>query len=235
MDYPTPLIKGRLIQRYKRFLADITLDTGEMITAACPNTGSMLGLNDPGNIVYLSTSNNPKRKFPHTWEMVELPKHGLVGINTIHPNKIAAEAIRSGLLPTLSHYTHMKPEVAYGENSRIDLLLSSSDLPSAYVEVKNVHFFREHGLAEFPDCKTERGAKHLRELSAMAQSGARAIMLYVIQCAAPTRFTIAADKDPAYLEAYRRAKAAGVEAYALTCNLNETSITADRLIPVVEA
>jgi sugar fermentation stimulation protein A len=234
MDYPTPLIKGRLLTRYKRFLADVILDDGQTITAACPNTGTMLGLTAPGNPVLLSRSTNPKRKYPHTWEMVALPDHGLVGINTIHPNKIAAEAIAAGLIPSLTGYEHIKPEVRYGQNSRIDLLLTGPSLPPCYVEVKNAHFFRQAGLAEFPDCRTERGAKHLVEMARMVQQGARAVMLYVIQCEKPSRFTIAGDKDQYYSETYRKARGMGVEALALTCRLNETSIRAFRLIPVVD-
>ena len=177
MQFSSPLVSGILIQRYKRFLADVTLDTGESVTAACPNTGAMLGLNTPGSRVWLSRSESPTRKYPHTWELVEVAGHGLVGVNTGSPNRIAAEAIRAGLLPELSGYDTLRAEVKYGRNSRIDILLEGDGRPPCYVEVKNTHLFRRAGLVEFPDCVTERGTKHLAELADMARSGARAVML----------------------------------------------------------
>lgn len=234
MRFKTSLIGGKLLRRYKRFLADIELDTGETVTAACPNTGSMLGLTGSGNAVWLSRSDSPTRKYPLTWELVEISGIGMVGINTARPNHIVAEAIRAGRIAGLAGYVNIRSEVKYGQNSRIDILLEDRGRPPCYVEVKNVHFLREPGLAEFPDCVTERGAKHLVELSNMVKAGARATMVYLIQCQAPSRFALARDKDRAYFDEYRKARAAGVEALALTCHVSTSEIAVDRSIPVVE-
>jgi len=234
MQFKSPLIRGKLIRRYKRFLADVKLDTGETITAACPNTGSMLGLTEIDNIVWLSRSESPTRKYPHTWELVGIRDIGLVGINTAQPNRIVTEAITQGKVADLNGYAKLRNEVKYGQNSRIDILLEDTKRPSCYVEVKNVHFFRKPGLAEFPDCVTERGTKHLVELSNMVKKGARAVMVYLIQCRNPSHFALADDKDRTYFEEFRKARAAGVEALALTCHVSTSEITVDRNIPVLE-
>lgn len=234
MQFKSPLVRGKLVRRYKRFMADVVLDSGGTVTAACPNTGSMLGLTDVGNGVWLSRSESPTRKYPHTWELVEIPNQGLVGINTAQPNRIVAEAIGKGKISDLRGYATLRNEVKYGENSRIDILLEDTKRPPCYVEIKNVHFFREPGLAEFPDCVTERGTKHLVELSNMVKEGARAIMIYLIQCRNPSRFALADDKDRTYFDEFRRARAAGVEALALTCHVSTSEITVDRNIPVLE-
>jgi sugar fermentation stimulation protein A len=234
MRFKGPLTRGKLIKRYKRFLADVLLDTGETVTAACPNTGSMLGLTDAGNSVWLSRSESLTRKYPHTWELVEIPDIGLVGINTGQPNHIVTEAITQGKIAGLEGYATLRNEVKYGQNSRIDILLEDAALPPCYVEIKNVHFFRKPGLAEFPDCVTKRGAKHLVELSNMVNAGARAVMVYLIQCQNPSRFGLADDKDRTYFNEFRKARDAGVEALALTCNVSTSEITVDRAIPVME-
>jgi sugar fermentation stimulation protein A len=176
----------------------------------------------------------PTRKYPHTWELVEIPNHGLVGINTAQPNRIVAEAIAQGKVAELMDYTTLRNEVKYGVNSRIDILLENAKRPPCYVEVKNVHFFRRPGLAEFPDCVTERGTKHLVELSNMVKEGARAVMVYLIQCRIPSHFALADDKDRTYFDEFRKARATGVEALALTCHVSTSEITVDRNIPVLE-
>ena len=232
MLFPSPLIPGRLIQRYKRFLADVALDTGETITAHCANPGAMLGLTTPGSRVLLSRSPDPKRKLAYNFELIEVdfgdgPQW--VGINTSHPNRIAEQAIAAGRIAELVGYATLRREVKYGINSRIDLLLESPDRPPCYVEIKNVHLCRRAGHAEFPDCKTERGAKHLVELSAMVAGGARAVMLYVIQMRA-NRFSLAADLDPGYAAAFAKACASGVEALAYTCDISETGVEIDRRV-----
>ena len=232
MRFHSTLIEGKLIRRYKRFLADVILHTGEEITAACANTGAMLGLDEPGSTVWLSRSENAARKYRHTWELIEIPRLGLVGVNTGSPNRITAEAIRAGVLPELAGYDSMRSEVKYGRNSRIDLLLEGQGRKPCYVEVKNAHLFRQPGMVEFPDCVTERGRKHLHELAGMVRSGARAAMVYLVQAAAPTRFALAEDLDPSYLQAFREARKAGVEAFALCCNVTTTEITASRAVPV---
>ena len=234
MRFASPLIRGTLLRRYKRFLADVLLDTGETITAACPNTGAMLGLTEPGSMVYLSRSESPTRKYPHSWELIEVAGIGLVGVNTGSPNRIAAEAIRHGLIPQLSGYSTLRGEVKYGRNSRIDILLESEGRPPCYVEVKNTHLFRRAGLVEFPDCVTERGTKHLAELADMARAGARAAMLYLVQAHTPQALALAEDLDPNYVKAFRLARKAGVEAFALCCKVSTTEISAVRAIPVLE-
>ena len=233
MRFDKPMRRGILIQRYKRFLTDVELDGGGgLVTAACPNTGSMIGLTTPGRPVWLSVSDSPARKYPHTWELLEHETQGLIGINTGHPNKIVAEAIAAGRVPGLGGYASQRPEVKYGRNSRIDILLEDPSRPPCYVEVKNVHLLREPGLAEFPDCVTERGKKHLVELSDMVRGGARAVMVYLIQCATPRRFKLAHDLDPDYATAFHAARQAGVEAMAMTCHLSTEEIEVAEAIPV---
>lgn len=237
MQFKSPLIRGRLIKRYKRFLADVVLDDGREITATCPNTGSMLGLCDPGMSIWVSVSDSPTRKYAHTWELVELGQgksRSFVGINTGHPNAIVSEAITGGLLPPLSGYATLRREVKYGQSSRIDLLLEDPAKGLAYVEVKNVHLLRKPGLAEFPDSKTERGVKHLAELTDMVRAGHRAVMIYLIQRGDCVRFRTAADIDPKYATALIAARKAGVEAYAVTCRLSPEAIAVDRVLPTIE-
>ena len=234
MQFASPLIPGILLRRYQRFLADVTLNTGQTITAACPNTGAMLGLNGPGSPVWLSRSESPTRKYPHTWELVEVEGLGLIGVNTGRPNGIVVEAIRGGLLPLLGGYEGLRQEVKYGQNSRIDILLEDQFRPPCYVEVKNTHLFRKSGRVEFPDCVTERGTKHLHELASMARLGARAVMVYLVQAEFPECLSLAADLDPNYVEAFKTARKAGVEAFALCCKVSTTTITAVRAIPVLE-
>lgn len=237
MQFKSPLVRGRLVKRYKRFLADILLDDGTAITAACPNTGSMLGLCDPGMAVWVSVSASPTRKYPHTWELVELgagTAKTLVGINTAHPNAIVAEAITQGQIAPLAGYASLRREVKYGQSSRIDLLLEDKDKGLAYVEIKNVHLLREPGLAEFPDSKTERGVKHLAELSDMVRAGHRAVMLYLIQRSDAGRFRIARDIDPRYAAALTAARAAGVEAYAAVCRVSPEAVALDGLLAGID-
>lgn len=225
-------MEGRLIARYKRFLFDAELADGSVITGNCPNTGSMLGLTTPGSRIFMSVHDKPNRKYSHQFEMIEADGT-LVGVNTGMPNRIAEEAIGMGLVPSLAPYTDLSRERRYGINSRIDILLASKGLADAYVEVKNVHFSRKPGLAEFPDTKTARGAKHLVELGDMAESGHRAVMLYVIQRGDCAAFRICGDLDPAYAAAFERAARRGVEAYALDCTVSQSQITARSLIPMV--
>lgn len=235
MRFPAPLIPGRLIRRYKRFLADIELDGGEVVTAHVPNSGSMMGVDAPGSAVWLSRSDNPKRKLAHTLELIEADG-GLVGVNTAHPNALVADAITAGLIPELAGYERLRREVKYGQNSRIDILLESTGRPPAYVEVKNVHLRRpalRDGLAaEFPDCPTARGAKHLEELAAMVAQGCRAVMVYLVQRMDCTHFRVAGDIDPAYDAGLRRALARGVEAVCWACALAPDTIELQRPLPL---
>ncbi len=225
MRFSDPLIKGRLIKRYKRFLADVTLDGGEVVVAHCANPGSMLGLDRPGSEVWLSPARNPARKLRFSWELIRVDG-SLVGINTALPNAIVAEAVEDGRIPELTGYETLRREVPYGKNSRIDLLLEGAGRAPCYVEVKNVHLKR-HSLAEFPDSVTARGAKHLGEMAAMVAAGHRAIMVYVVQRGDCDGFAIAGDIDPAYAAAAARARARGVEAICYACRLSTEAITLD--------
>ncbi|WP_106755411.1 DNA/RNA nuclease SfsA [Pannonibacter carbonis] len=233
MDFTQTLIGGRLVRRYKRFLADVVLDAdGSEVTAHCANPGSMLGLNAPGSRVYLSRSDNPARKLPLSWELIEADGV-LVGISTAHPNRLVEEAILAGSVPGLSGYPHLRREVKYGVNSRIDILLEAPDRPRCYVEVKNVHLMRQPGLAEFPDSVTARGAKHLRELSDMVREGHRAVMVYLVQRPDCDRLAMASDIDPAYAAALAEARAAGVEVIAIGCSVTPEAIRVNRVVEVV--
>jgi len=235
MRFPSPLLRGTLIQRYKRFLADVRLGDGSVITATCPNTGSMLGLTTPGAAVWLSESDRPTRKYRHTWELVQadLGKGPLlVGINTGHPNKLVAEAIAARRISALVGYPGLRREVNYGESSRIDLLLECAEKGLCYVEVKNVHLSRRHGLAEFPDSVTARGTRHLAEMSAMVRAGHRAVMVFLIQRGEARRLALARDIDPGYGAAFDAARAAGVEAIALRCRMSPEAIVVDRAVPI---
>jgi sugar fermentation stimulation protein A len=228
-------MRGTLIKRYKRFLADVLLDTGETITAACPNTGTMLGLTTPGLKVWLSRSNSVTRKYPHTLEMVERADVGLIGINTGHPNRLVEDALQQGLIAQLHGYDVVRREVKYGENSRIDLLLQTEGKPLCYVEVKNVTLYRQPELAEFPDCKTERGEKHLREMTEMVRQGCRAVMVYCIQGGQPKSFALTPDLDRNYFEGFLKARKAGVEAIALTCHVSPDRIEIMGSVPVLDS
>lgn len=235
MRFGAPLVRGVLIKRYKRFLADVTLDDGTVVTAHCANPGAMLGLDTPGAGVWLSRSNNPKRKLRYSWEIVEADG-GLVGINTAHPNRIAAEAIEAGKVAELKGYRSLRREVRYGQNSRVDILLDEGrgarkDVP-CYVEIKNVHLMRRPGLAEFPDSVTARGAKHLEELGAMAERGARAVMFYLVQRTDCERFSLAEDIDPTYAAGLRRALDRGVEAICYSCTISAEEIELHRPLPI---
>ncbi|MCB1383765.1 MAG: DNA/RNA nuclease SfsA [Notoacmeibacter sp.] len=234
MDFTSPLMPAILLRRYKRFLADVRLEDGTELTCAVPNTGSMMGLSDPGMRVWLSRSDNPARKYAHTLELVEADG-GLVGINTGLPNRLVEEAIGGGLLPGLDAYAQLKREQRYGTNSRIDILLEDAERGRAYVEVKNVHLMRRGGLAEFPDTVTARGVKHLDELAAMAAEGHRAIMVYLVQRGDCDRFRLCGDLDPAYAAAFARASQAGVEAFALGCTITTRGIAATRMLPILPA
>jgi sugar fermentation stimulation protein A len=212
MDFPEPLLLGTLLRRYKRFLADVRLESGETVTAHCTNTGSLKTCAEPGWRVALSRAHNPKRKLAYTWELVH---NGdiWIGINTHFANHLAEEAIRKGWVPELDGWPSLQREKKYGKNSRIDILLEDGDR-RCYVEVKNVTLLGEDGYICFPDAVTERGRKHLVELSDMVREGHRAVMLYVIQRSDGKGFRPAWEVDPAYAQAVRDAMAVGVEVLA---------------------
>ena len=235
MRFSPGLIEGRLVRRYKRFLADVELAGGEIITAHCANPGAMLGLNAEGARVWLSRSSNPKRKLVFSWELIEVDLGrgpALVGINTSSPNGAVAAAIERGLIPQLTGYASLRREVRYGGNSRVDILLEDETRPPCYVEIKNVHLMRQEGLAEFPDSVTARGAKHLKALSGMVASGARAAMVYFVQRGDAQAFTLAHDIDPAYARAFHEATASGVEAFAVASDVSLEGLALPRAIPL---
>ncbi|MGM5030078.1 DNA/RNA nuclease SfsA [Tardiphaga sp. 862_B3_N4_1] len=235
MKLQADLVPATLLRRYKRFLADVELADGSMITAHVANPGAMLGLQAPGARVWLSKSPSKTRKLPFSWELIEADFGNgpeLVGVNTMHPNAIVAEALAANAIPELAGYDIIRREVKYGAASRVDFLLEHPSRPPCYVEVKNVHMMRQPGLAEFPDSVTARGARHLDELAAMVAAGARAMMLFVVQIGSSTAFALARDIDPAYGRAFDKARAAGVEAIAYTCQIDHGSIVLAGRVPI---
>ena len=227
MRFAVPLLEGVLVKRYKRFLTDVKLANGKVVVAHCANPGSMLSVNEPGARVWLSPAQNPERKLKFTWEIIEV-NGTMVGINTSHPNRIVADAIKAGEIKELKGYDSLKREQKYGKNSRIDILLEGNGKPPCYVEVKNVTMKRGDGPtqpAEFPDSVTARGAKHLTELSTMVGKGARAVMVYLVQRGDCESFTIAADIDPEYAKGLKQSLTVGVEAICYGCEVNPNGVT----------
>jgi sugar fermentation stimulation protein A len=229
MHWP-PLIPGRLIRRYKRFLADVALDDQSEVTVHCPNPGRMIGLDAPGSRVWLSRSANLKRKLPLTLELVEADG-GLVGINTMHPNRLVEEALRAGLIEELAGYDAIRREVGYDARSRIDFLLTRPGRPDCYVEVKNVHL-RRCAMAAFPDTVTARGARHLGALRRQVEAGARAVLVYVVQRTDCAAFAVADDIDPVYAQAFREALAGGVESLCRACTISLERIELALALPI---
>jgi sugar fermentation stimulation protein A len=234
MDFPRPLERGRLVQRYKRFLADVVMDDGRELTVHCPNPGAMLGLNMPGIPVWLSRSDDPKRKLPHTLELVQVDG-GLVGINTMHPNRLVAEALALDRIPELSGYASVRREVNYGTNSRVDFLLESPDRPPCWLEIKNCHLMRTAGLAEFPDCVAARSSKHLRELAAMVEAGHRAVALFVVQRTDCEGFLACEELDPVFARTLDEVTAKGVEVLIYACDMAQTGVVISRRLPWLKA
>ncbi|MDF1715310.1 MAG: DNA/RNA nuclease SfsA [Antarcticimicrobium sp.] len=225
MRFQTPLVPARLIRRYKRFLADCTLEDGREVTAHCANPGSMLGLAEPGIRIWLEPNDDPKKKLKFGWRLVDHENGHFTGVDTSVPNRALRAALQARQIAELADYGTVRPEVKYGKSSRIDFLLSEPGLPDAYVEVKSVTLSRIPGLAEFPDSRTARGAKHLDELSEMVRAGHRAVMLYLMQRTDCTRFDLARDIDPAYGAAFDLARAAGVESLVYTTRISPEEIT----------
>jgi len=235
MLFPAALTRGTLIRRYKRFLADVDLDTGETVTAHCANPGSMMGLMEPGSEVWLSRNANPKAKLDWRWELVRTGEGHLVCINTAWPNRVAEEALAAGAIQELAGYESLRREVKYGANSRIDILLEDPARPPCYVEIKSVTLRRPGGAhptaAEFPDAVTTRGAKHLAELAAVAGNGGRAVMLYLVQRGDCDRFRVADDIDPDYAAAMGDAHGRGVEVLCRRCDVTQDGIAIGPALP----
>ena len=235
MKFSDPLVRGRLIKRYKRFLVDIELESGKVVVAHCANPGSMMNLLQPDAEVWLSPASNPNRKLKYTWEMIRY-EDTLIGLNTSLPNKIVEDAIQQDLVAEFTEYDSLKREVKYGENSRIDILLQSSNLPDCYLEVKSVTLKRpENGnnLAEFPDSVTVRGTKHLQELSGQVANGNRAAMFYLVQREDCNRLSIAGDIDPNYANAFIAARKAGVEMLCYGCSISPEAIKIRRKLEII--
>lgn len=224
MNFQTPLIRATLLRRYKRFLADVKLEDGREVTAHVANPGSMLGMKNEGMTVWLEPNDDPKRKLKYSWKLAEVDGACVV-VDTAMANIVVGEALRAGLIGALAEYSDVRAEVKYGENSRIDFLLQGERLPDCYVEVKSVTLSRKSGLAEFPDSVTKRGAKHLRELSAMVADGHRAIMLYLVQRDDCTEFVLAADIDEVYAYEMAEARKAGVEVVCFATKPNPSGVT----------
>ncbi len=233
MKFSNKLIKAKFVKRYKRFFSDHILEDGKLVTAHCPNTGAMTGVAKEGITSWLSPSNNPKRKLKWTWELTQ-ENNTIVGVNTHSPNKIIQEAINNNEIMELLNYKTLKREVKYGTNSRIDIFLQDEKKIDCYVEIKNVHLSRVKGIAEFPDGITSRGTKHLKELAHVAQSGCRAVMLYLIQRNDCNFFKIAKDIDKEYAKEFINALNAGVEVICIDTILNTNGISIGKNIQLLK-
>ncbi|MCM2284234.1 MAG: DNA/RNA nuclease SfsA [Desulfobacula sp.] len=230
-----PLVPGTLVKRYKRFLADVVLETGEMVTVHCPNSGSMKGCALPGSRVFLSQSDNPGRKYRHTWELIEVPGT-LVGINTQVPNKLVKRAVEKGLISELSGYGRVSAEVKTSAHTRLDLVLEQGEglesREDCYVEIKNCTLVEE-GRAMFPDAVTERGQKHLQELEHLVSLGHRGVIFFLIQRMDAASFSPADKIDKAYGEKLRKAVQNGVEIVTRDTVITTERIKIGRALPVI--
>ena len=224
-----PLVKGTLIKRYQRFLADMALENGDTITAHCPNTGSMKDCCTPGRPVYLSVHDNPQRKLKYTWELIEMPD-SLVGVNTLMPNRLVKHAVQTGQVKELDGYADVRSEVKISDHTRVDLMLQDSLRGTCHVEIKNCTMVR-NGVARFPDAVTARGLKHLQELGSQVAAGHRSVMFYFIQRMDAEIFAPADDIDPAYGRALREALAGGVEILAYDVHIDLQEIRLNRRLP----
>lgn len=224
-----PLTRGRLIGRRRRFLADVRLDTGEQVTAHCPNTGSMAGCSEPGRPVYLSRHDDPRRKYPFTWELIRMPG-SLVGVNTLLPNRLVHRALAAGGLSEFGPAVEVAREVTVGGRSRLDLCVTGADGRQCFVEIKNCTLV-ENGTALFPDAVTARGLKHIEALAALAGKGHRAVMFYLVQRMDAVRFRPADHIDPAYGRRLREAAAAGLEILCYDVRLDTRRIWINRRLP----
>jgi sugar fermentation stimulation protein A len=236
MRFPTPLVAGRLERRYKRFLADVALDDGRHLTVHCPNTGAMLGCDRPGSRVWLSRSDNPRRRYPFTWEIVETRPGVLVGIHTGRSNQLVEEGLRGGVIAELDGFTDLRREVRLpGERTRVDFVLRyEAGAPPCYLEVKNVTAAVEDGVALFPDAVSVRAVKHLEVLGALVRDGCRAALCYCVQRSDVRAVVPAASIDPAYADELRRARDAGVEVLAYGCRVDPDGLTVTERLDVPE-
>ena len=230
MKFSKRLIKGKLIKRYKRFFADINIKN-EIITAHCPNTGSMMGLLDQNNEVWISKNNNPKRKLKYTLEIIKT-KDNLVGVNTHLANKIVYEGLSNNLINEFMNSDSIKPEVYYNKNTRFDFLVNKNN-QNHFIEVKNVTLFRTNNIAEFPDAVTSRGSKHIKTLIEATKKGYKSYVLFLVQIQNIENFQIAKDIDKIYYENYLLAKKDGVQFLAYRCNIDTNSITIEKKLNII--
>jgi sugar fermentation stimulation protein A len=229
MKFDRPLMRATLNRRYKRFLADVTLEDGREVTAHVANPGSMMGMADAGMTVWLEENDDPKRKLRYSWKLVQVGD-ALIGVDTGAANKVVKEALQSGALNF--GYSNFKPEVKYGDGSRVDFLLSDEGKPDLYLEVKSVTLSRADGLGEFPDSKTARGAKHMGELADMVSNGHTAVVLFLVQRTGISSVDVACDIDPKYGEAFDNALAAGVCAVCYDCVITTDGIALGKQLPL---
>lgn len=235
MHFEPKLESARLIKRYKRFLADIQLASGEVRTIHCANTGAMTGCSEPGSLVWFSTSNNPKRKYPNSWELVQNQQGDMICINTTKANHLAVEAIQSKVISELLGYDSLKTEVVYGlENSRIDIYLESPERKPCFVEVKSVTLLSNDGVGYFPDAVTTRGQKHLRELTEMARNGSRAVLLFAVLHSGIEKVSAALHIDARYSQLLVEAKEAGVEILCYKAAISCSEVRLVRPIAFIE-
>jgi len=235
MRFQTPLVPAVLLRRYKRFLAEARLEDGREVTAHVANPGSMLGLAEPGTRIWLEPNDDPRKKLKWAWRLVEHPGGHFTGVDTGAANRLVRAALEAGALPDLAGHDTLRAEVKYGQNSRIDFLLSRAGRPDIYLEVKSVTLSRVPGLAEFPDSVTARGTKHLRELAQMVRERHRAAMLYLVQRTDCSRVGVAADIDPGYAAAFAEARSAGVEVFALGTRITPDAIHPATALPMSES
>jgi sugar fermentation stimulation protein A len=226
------LTPGTLEKRYKRFLADVKLNSGELVTAHCANSGTMKECSEPGRPVYLSFHDNPKRKLKYTWEMIKMPT-SLVGVNTMVPNRLVKKSIEDGIVEQLQDYENVKAEVKVSDRSRLDLLLTKGDKEKCFVEVKNCTLVKEE-IAYFPDAVTTRGRKHLMELQRLAKEGNRSIIFFLVQRMDAKAFSPADNIDPAYAKELRKAKNNGVEIIVYDVIINLNRIVLGKTIPQID-
>ncbi|WP_027253633.1 DNA/RNA nuclease SfsA [Photobacterium halotolerans] len=231
MNYTPSLQPATLIKRYKRFLADIALPDGTITTIHCANTGAMTGCAEPGSSIWYSTSDNPKRKYAHSWELTQTQDGHWICINTARANQIVAEALKNNHIPELSGYASLRTEVKYGtENSRVDIVLDDPLLPSCFIEVKSVTLLEDNGRGYFPDAVTTRGQKHLRELADVAASGQRAVLFFAVLHSGIENVAAARHIDPVYDELLEQAEKAGVEVLCYRAEISPTALTLSQRI-----
>ncbi len=229
MEFPSKLVPARLIKRYKRFLADVALESGEQTTVHCPNTGAMSGCAEPGRSIWLSVSDSKTRKYPHTWELIDTGA-GMACIHSARANSVVSEAVESGLVTALGGYSSLQREVKYGAGSRADMVLAGEGV-RCVVEVKSVTLLQSDGTGAFPDAISTRARKHLQELQAVVESGERAVIFFCVFHQGIQRVVPARDIDPAYAEALETALQAGVEAMAWSAQVTPAGISLRREIP----